>query len=297
MSGSGCQRGHTGTRVVLLRPSDPVVARVDGAPITAADVTAQMAANPGLDRRRALEERIFFEVLARAAADKDLPPPTSDERAAIVAVEAQRLIERDLEPQLAPSAISDGDVRSLYERGKRRFVHGRMVQVAVAHIFTGARMKAEPRARAEQDAHLLQAALAGRPPHTAAELEALVREPLWAERKVGVTTVWQEVDADEPFPAVVGRALAALRPAAMTPLVGDETGYYVALCLDQAPPENRSFAAVAPGLRGEMYQPWRRHRFMQLTADLTSAHDIEVFADALNTASSAPPSNGADPVR
>jgi hypothetical protein len=297
MSGCGCHRAPAGDVAAALRPGDPVVARVGGAPITAVDVAAQMAANPGLDRRAALEQRIVFEVLARAAAAADLPPPTSDERAAVVAVEAQRLIERDLEPQLAPSAITERDVRSLYERGKRRFVHGRLVQIAVAHIFTGARMKPEPRARAEQNAHLLEAALAVRRPHTAAELEALVREPSWAERNVGITTVWQEVDADEPFPATVGRALTSLRPGALTRLVGDETGYYLALCLDEAPPENQSFAAVAPALRSEMYQPWRRHRFMELTGDFTSAHDIEVFPEALHAASSALTSNGTEPVR
>jgi PPIC-type PPIASE domain len=280
-----------------VRPGDPVVARVDGIPITVADIAAQMAANPGLEPRRALDERIAFEVLARAAAEEELPPPTSDERAALVAVEAQRLIEHDFEPKLARSAISDGDVRSLYERGKRRFVHGALVQIAVAHIFTGARMRPEPRARAEQNARLLQAALAARPPHTAAELEAVAREPIWVERNVGVTTVWQEVDANEPFPTVVGRALASLRPGALTTLLGDETGYYVVLCLAQAPPENRSLADVAPGLRAEMFEPWRRHRFMELTANLTTAHDIEVFPDALNAASAAPPSDGTGPLR
>src|SRR5438552_9640726 len=113
MSGGGCHRAPAGHGAVFVRPGDPVVARVGGTPITATDVAAQMVANPGLDRRGALEQRILFEVLARAAADEELPAATSDERAALVAAEAQRLIERDLEPQLAPSAISDGDVRAL----------------------------------------------------------------------------------------------------------------------------------------------------------------------------------------
>src|SRR4051812_14018356 len=67
MFGGGCQQAPAGPGAVSVRPGDPVVARVGGAPITAAEVAAQMAANRGLDRRRALEERIVFEVLARAA--------------------------------------------------------------------------------------------------------------------------------------------------------------------------------------------------------------------------------------
>src|SRR5437762_12031534 len=63
MSGGGCHRAPAGHDAVFVRPGDPVVATVGGTPITAADVAAQMAANPGLERGRALEQRILFEVL------------------------------------------------------------------------------------------------------------------------------------------------------------------------------------------------------------------------------------------
>ena len=262
-----------------------MVARVGDVAITAADVAAQMAASPGIDRRRALEDRIIFELLAQEAARHDLPLDTPDERAAVVAVEAQRLVERDIEPRLTRASISDADVRALYERGRSRFVHGRVVQTAVVHIFTGARMKAGPRARAEQNARLLRAAMDARPPRSVADLEALVKLPEWTERKVGLTKVWQDVDADEPFPPVVARALRSLSsPGALTPLVGDETGYYVAMYLGETPAENRTFADVAPGLRSEMYEPWRRQRFMLLATELTAGHDIEAYPDRLTAA-------------
>jgi len=205
-----------------------VVARVGGVAITAADVAAQMAAFPAGDRRRALDDRILFELLAQEAARQDLPPDKPDEHAALVAAEAQRLVERDIEPQLTRASISDADVRAVYERNKPRFVHGRLVQAAVVHVFTGARMKAEPRAKAEQNARLLRAALDQHPPRSATELEAFVSQREWTERNVGLTKVWQDVDGDEPFPPVVARALRPLTsPGALTPLVGDETGYYV----------------------------------------------------------------------
>ncbi|HEY8924055.1 MAG TPA: peptidylprolyl isomerase, partial [Polyangia bacterium] len=259
-----------------------VVARVGDVPITAADVAAQMAASPGIGRRRALEDRIVFELLAQEAARHDLPPDTVDQHAALVAVEAQRLVERDIEPRLTREAISDADVRALYERGRPRFVHGRLVETAVVHVFTGARMKDEPRARSEQNARLMRAALDQHPPRTLAELEAFVQQKEWIDRKVGLTKVWQDVDGDQPFPAVVARALRSLStPGALTPLVGDETGYYVAMYLSERPAENRTFAEVAPGLRAEMYEPWRRQRFMRLATELTAGHDIEANPDLL----------------
>jgi len=284
----GCH-ASPGDTAATARPGEAVVARVDGLAISAADVAAQMAAVPGLDRRAALEERIVFELLAREAAARDLPPLTADERAALVAARAQRIVERDLEPHLTRAAIADADVRSLYERGRPRFVHGRLVQTAVAHIFTGARMKPEPRARAEQNARLFLAAVAEHPPHTAAELDALASAPLWSERKVGVTTVWQDVEGAQPFPSVVARALGPLKtPGALTGLIGDETGFYVAMYLAEKPAENRALADVAAGLRAEMYEPWRRQRFLQLAMELTAGHDIEAFPDLLVRRAEAP---------
>jgi hypothetical protein len=108
-------------------------------------------------------------------------------------------------------------------------------------------------------------------------------EPEWAARKVTVTTVWQDQEQADPFPLVVARALAALhRPGDRTALVGDETGYYIALYLSEEPPQNQSFEDVAPSLRAEMYEPWRRQRFLRLTMDMSAGHDIAVFPDNLS---------------
>jgi len=138
VAGAGCGWGdRSNPRVAAdAAPGALVVARVGDVAITADDVAAQMAARPGVDRRRALEDRILFELLAREAARHDLPSDTPDERAALIAVEAQRLVERDIEPRLTRAAISDADVRAVYERNRPRFVHGRLVQTAVVHVLT-----------------------------------------------------------------------------------------------------------------------------------------------------------------
>jgi hypothetical protein len=194
-------------------------------------------------------------------------------------VTVQRLVERELEPLLTRQAIPDAEVRALYEKGKPRFVHERLVQAPVMAFFTGARMKAEPRARAEHDARLLKTFL---DQHPGADPAALAKDPVWADRKLNVSTVWQEENRDEPYPLVVGRALAALHArGALSPLVVDETGAYVAMFLDEKPPENRSFEQVAAELRDEMFEPWRRQRFQRLVTDMASGHDVTVDPEAV----------------
>jgi len=150
-------------------------------------------------------------------------------------------------------------------------------------------MKPAPRARAEANARALEAFLAAHPARDAALLEAVSKDPAWIDRGVSYTTVWQDVDADQPFPRVVGRALAALTArGALTPRVGDETGSYIAMLLDEKPPANVSFAEASARLRDDMYEPWRRQRFLRLSMDMAAGHEVEVFPDNLALLERAP---------
>jgi hypothetical protein len=256
--------------------SSPVVAEVGGVAIHAAAVAAEMR-RLGVDARQALERLVSFELLAREAGER-VGPPDVEDRAEVDAIMVQRLIEREIEPRLVAAAIPDEEVRALYERGKKRFVHGRLVEVAVMAVFTGARMAPEPRARAAATARALAAAVAARPGRTAADLQTLSGDPAWSERGVGFTVTWQSLD--EPFPRVLGEAIHALHdPGQTTPLVGDETGYYIARYLSEKPPANVTFEQAAPQLRAEMHEPWRRQKFLRLTMELGAEHEVEVFPD------------------
>lgn len=273
-------------------PLSPVVATVAGVPLRAADVRTQMRAR-GTDAARALDDLVTFELLARAAADASDRGPAAAELEALTAAKVSRLIEREIEPRIAASAIPESEVRALYERGKGRFVHGRLVQVAVLCVFTGARMKAEPRARAAETARRLKevidsAAHTGTTAMTAAAFEAISQNPVWMDRGVSFTTVWQSEDT--PFPPVVGRAVQALTKAGdLTALVADETGNYIALYLGERPPENISLAEAAPALKKDMYEPWRRRRFLQLSLEMAQGHTIEVYPENLLLLAGAPP--------
>lgn len=284
---AGCSGAAGPTGVPAAAPqASPRVALVAGQPLHASDVVAQMA-RTGLSARAALDQLVTFEILAQAAAAAAVEGDDGEARDAVRAAEVQRLIEREIEPRIAKDAISDAEVRALYERGKARFVHGRQVQVAVLCVFTGARMKEAARQRAEANARSLKAFVDGQPDRSAARFEAIARAPEWVERNVSFTTVWQ--GEDEPFPRVVGRAVAALkRPGDTTEVIGDETGFYIARYVGERPPENISFAEAAPGLRDEMFEPWRRQRFLQLAMEMAKGHQISVDPEAVNLLSTAP---------
>ena len=277
---AGCPAGGEDAPVARRREaSGVVVARVGGQPITDVEVRAQMRL-AGHDARRALEELVTFEALARAASDAGYR--LADERAAepARAMRVQRLVERELEPNLSQDNIDEASVRALYERGKKRFVHGRLVQVAMLCVFTGARMSVPRRAAAEATARELAKLVAGRPSTTGEDFAGIAKLPAWQQRNVSSTTVWQ---ADtEPFPAVVGNAVALLKkPGDTTPVVGDETGYYIARYLDEKPPSNVTFEQAAPQLRQQMFAPWRRRQFVTLTNTLAAGHDVEAFPERL----------------
>jgi hypothetical protein len=259
-----------------------VLARVAGQPILAGEVT-RAARLAGTDVRAALEDRIRFEVLARAAEAAGVSPGPED-REILRQAQVERLVADLIEPRLAAGAIPESEVRAFYDRVHKRFVHGRLVQVAVLCIFTGARMKPEPRARAARHAESLRAYLGSHPGLSDQAFLALGSDPAWTEQKVSfsATTVWQ--DEEEPFPPVVGRAVSRLaHRGETTDVVGDETGFYAARYLAERPPENVSFAAARPILAAEMWDPWRRQKFLTLTLDFAGAHTVEAFPDNFRT--------------
>jgi PPIC-type PPIASE domain len=274
-----CHQDH---QVQIAQTDSPIVATVAGTPITAAQVAGQMR-RAGRNARDALQELVTFEILARAAAPMSGASPEGrdfegPDPIALAALKVQRLVEREIEPRLSRKAIPDSDVRTVYERTRPRFVHGRLVEVAVLCVFTGARMKSEPRARAEANARELKKFVDQIPPGSASEFESIAKDTRWADRQVSFTKVLQSEDA--PFPPVVGRAVQRLsRPGQITDLVGDETGYYIARYVSEQPPKNVSLAEAAPGIRDEIFEPWRRGRFLRLSSELAAGHEVEVFPD------------------
>jgi hypothetical protein len=257
---------------------DLPVARVGGAEIGQAALLAQMRAT-GKSRQEALEDLVHFELLGLAASQA-IPASDPDVRQARDAALVQRMIERELEPHLGRGDIPDQVLREVYERARKVFVHPRLVEVAMLSVYTGPRMKPEPRARAETTARALEQQLRGRGPLTLQAFEALAAEPAWKDRKVQFSRDWQGLD--EPFPVEVGRAVQALgRAGAVTPLVTASTGYHLALYLDERPAETVSFEDAREKLRDQIFDRWRAGRFLEFVQQLAGAHAIEAYPERL----------------
>ena len=279
---SACARGAAPVAETTRRagtPDDPALARVGDVDILLSDVETQMRAT-GRTPRQALDDLVHFELLARAAA-ASISPSDPEVRAATDAVLVQRLLERDLEPHLARADIPDDVLRGVYDRALKIFVHPRLVEVATLNVYTGPRMKPEPRAKAAATARALDELLRRSPRHSVDELESIALDPAWKERKVQYSRVWQAID--DPFPAAVGREVQRLhQPGDITPMITADTGFHVATYLGERPPENVSFTEARERLRDQIFDRWRSARFLEFAQAAAGAHAIEAYPERLS---------------
>ena len=278
LSHSACQRGEAPTPIAAPAGATTIVARVGETSLSVQDIAAE-ARRRHVSPREALDERIRFELLARAARSS-LPgevAPTAAQAEELNQARVERLIAEEVEPLLRRDAVPEPEIRGAYERVKKRFVHGRQVEIGVLCVFTGARMRTEARERAHQNALALREWVRAHP-GSANDWEALSHEPTWTARNVTFTKVWQ--DQSEPFPAVVGAAAQALSsPGQTSNLVGDETGDYLVRYVSERPAEDVPFERARPTLLSEIFEPWRRQKFIKLSIEMAKDHLVEVFPE------------------
>jgi hypothetical protein len=257
-----------------------MVARVGAVPIFAQEVKAR-AAESGLPVREALAEMVQLHVMAEKAR---LTAPLSgvtdrDVKSALV----QRLLEREFEAKSRPEDVPEEELRARYQELIEQFVHPRLVEVVVLSIYTGERMKPEPRAERRATAQELAAYVEMMDVRTPEAFLAVARDPAWAKRRVSVNRLWQGVA--KPFGPEVGAAVARLKaPGDTTPMIEDESGFHVARYIKERPPENTSFADAREKLRNAYHQRWRALRFLEFTSRLREAHNIEVYTRRLTSA-------------
>jgi hypothetical protein len=260
----------------------PVVARVAGHPIHAAEVRAQ-AARDGVGSRAALDRLVAVLLLAERARERPggLAAPPGAAGAPLL---VQRLLERDFEPRSRPQDIPERDLRAAYESVKDHYVHPRMVEVGLLSVYTGPGMKPEPRARAEATARELNAQLRKQPPASLEAFSAMARDPAWSARKVRFQRMWQGPSRQfGNFGGKVAPAIQQLtRPGQMSPLIEDDSGYHVAWYLRDDPARDTPFEQAREEVRGKFYPVWRQQRFQALTHEAAAGHTVELHVDALS---------------
>jgi hypothetical protein len=255
-----------------------VVANVGGAPIFAKQVLAESEMG-GTTPRQALARLIENSVAAQAIHSVGRLPPSSDDeevRAALV----QRLLERELEPSLQQKDMSDAALRPLYDRARDNFVHPRLVDVGMLTIYTGPLMKDEPRKERRETASELAAWLANHPAESVEKFAKLAQDPGWAKRGVGYRRLLQ--GPDEPFSKIIGDEVIKLRaPGENTPLMADETGFYIARYIDEKPAQNVSFEQAREQLAAAYFQRWSQEQFLAFSSKLLQSHKVEIHFDRL----------------
>jgi hypothetical protein len=187
----------------------------------------------------------------------------------------QRWIDLQITPQLQRDKIPEDFLRSIYDRARGRYQHPRQVELEVLAIYTGIRMKPDPKAQRRQAAHELEAYLAKAP--TDEDFAALAGRPEWVRRHVTYVRVFQGPDA--PLPPAVGQAtLKFNRRGQTTRLIADDDGFFIAKYVGERPALHIPFAQAKAQIIEENFVPWRRLRFAELTTALLKQHAIEFVA-------------------
>ena len=263
------------------------VAKVADRPIFAAEVAGQ-SARTGLPVAQALQQIIAFELLAERARNHPARSPAEDDASTPADVTGQRLLverllEQEFEPGIRKQDVPEADLRKIYQQNLPKFVHPRLVEVALLSVYTGPGMKPGPRARAEATAHDLFDHVTKRPLQTAEDFEAIAKDKTWAERKVAYWHLVQGPDRRYgPFGENLGQALQKLHTKGETsPLIVDDSGFHIARFIAEKPPLDVSFTKARDELLEGYYPVWRHQRFVAWTTDLGSKHGVEVYGDRL----------------
>jgi len=257
-----------------------IVATVAGTPVFAKQVAAKAKAT-NKSVRQALDEiaeTLLLAELARQRGSRLSFSDDSDVRSAM----AQRLLERELEPNLRRETLPDSALRPIYEKTRDHFVHSRLVEVAVLAVYTGPPMQKADRDPREQTARDLAAFLKREPPKTLEAFEDVARAPEWKDRHVTLRRFQQSLDS--PLSASVGLEVAKLRgPGDTTPLVIDQDGGFIARYISEGPPENIGFAEARGTLVDMFYEKLRQQQFIEFTGKLGQLHRVQAHFDRLST--------------
>lgn len=230
--------------------------------------------------RQALDALVSLHLLAEAARRHEgfSPPWLTD--AELKSALAERLIAREIAPKLTPESVPDSELRDVYQKVIKTFVHPRLVDIAVLVVFTGPLMKKEPRLKRRQAANALFDYLASKTISGPQDFETIARDPVWQEKKVTFRRVLQ--GDDEPFSVKVGSAVAKLKaPGDTTGLIEDETGFYIATYAGERPAKNVSFAEARSEVLQRTYERWRARQRERLITKLGEGHRIEAHPQLL----------------
>jgi len=257
-------------------PAD-AVARVGDRFITEAEVRSRLAAAaPGTPPGDVWNELLVEALIDAAVAIKH--PRTLD---VVKQVRVDRYLREEIGPRLTKDKVPEEPLRTVYERSKHLFVHGRLVKADVIAFYTGPNMRAEPKQLRKETAAEMAQAFASIKSPTDEDFARIVAEPKWRAKPQRQVIVF----GAEPFfsPEVNQRFVDVLRkPGDFSGLVAAEpAGYFFARYLDEQPPKNETFAMVKDKLAEGFFDTWRHQEFVRIADALALQHKVEEYPDVL----------------
>jgi hypothetical protein len=247
--------------------------------VYAHEIEAEML-RTGASARQALDAIVSLHLLAETARrQQDFSPQWLSDPVLKSAL-AERLIDRDIVPKLRPEEVPDAELKNIYQRAIKSFVHPRLVDISVLAVFTGALMKKEPKLKRAETAHALASYVATKTITGPEDFEAIAKDPAWQARKVTYRRILQ--GDDEPLSHTVGVAVAKLKaPGDTTGLIEDDDGFYLATYAGERPPENVTFADARSSLLQRYFERWRQVQLEQSIKKLGEGHRIEAHPQLL----------------
>jgi peptidyl-prolyl cis-trans isomerase C len=270
-----------------------VVARIDGQPITLADLQKRMAQQPPYvqaryaspeRRKELLDNLIRFEILAREARKRGY-----DRDPQVLRHQQQKLVDRmvaeELDARLKAEDIPEAELRRFYQEHAERFTRPeavRVSQILVADATAAARVAAAARALGPRDDRGFRRLVAAHSldedsKQRGGDLTFLERQPAGGGS-----------DAHRPPPAVVEAAFALTEVGQIGGPVRGDHGFHVLRLGQRRPAALRPFEEVAAEVRQLVLEGQRSRRLDEWVAEMRNKVNIQVYEDKLRDVAATP---------
>jgi hypothetical protein len=268
-----------------------VVATVDGAPIYADCVATQARGLAGPEdevRRRALDECVGFELLAREARRRGLDrDPDAIEAQKREAVRA--LIDREFAPTMdGPDDIRRSDLEKIWPKVKHYYDHDELRATYQCRVEVG---KKQPRGgpadlEAEAFAKEVHAALIAQPIRTGQELyEACTRAA--GDRKLAIARKpYRFREHGNVDPTYAAATFALKRAGDVTPPIRTKWGWDLIWLSEITPALHQDLAAAEPSLRDTFFYDvdfdrYRQAQFLTWAKQIGGTPRVQVFPERI----------------
>lgn len=257
-------------------PAEDVVATVNGAPITVAQVVAQAKA-AGQSPAEALEALVRGEILAQQADAQGLaghPDVQRRARQEMVRRYLKEVFEKEVTPEKSVSSL---EIRKAYQNALPRLVHPPLKEVN--HLLVQTK-KDDPQAEAlakEIRQRALETKAADEFMNLYHSFDARARAigcQLISERVVTARQGWTE----EPFAKA---SFDLVQPGQISPVVRTSYGYHVIRLASDIPEENVSLEEATPTIRQSLFPRVQQREFLRWIDNLAGKLQIRRYPERL----------------